>query len=190
MKNPNLTVRRAGPSDYAAIERLAAKYYRGNLSPEEQKEGFLSAQLSLGQIAAMGDDLGIVVAMDQEKAVAFACASRSDFQDQPPIVRHMLGELARFQFMAQPMVIKDVFVYGPVCIDAAYRGLGLLRKMYEQMKEQVSIYPLGIAFVADDNPASMGAHIHGLGMQAVGRFDYLGKDFQALAFGTRPGESC
>ncbi len=183
MNTPStLTVRRALPSDYAGIQRLAAKYHKASLSPEDQRGGFLSAQFSLQQIADMGDALGIIVAVDCEAVVAFACASRCDFPGQPPIVRHMLAQLAQFRFRGHPMDATETFVYGPVCIEAAFRGRGLLRAMYECMKRHAAAYRTGIAFVADDNPASLGAHVEGLGMQPVGRFEFMGNGYQAIAF--------
>ncbi len=185
MQTQTLTVRRARRADYAGIQHLAATYYKGNLSPDAQKGGFLSAQFSLQQITGMGDDLGIMVAVDHDEVVAFACASRCDYPGQPPIVQHMLDQLAQFRFMGHPIDVRKTFVYGPVCIDAAFRKRGLLRCLYECMKREVGGYRTGIAFVADDNPASLGAHVDGLGMQQVGRFDFTGKGYQALAFDMR-----
>jgi hypothetical protein len=39
-----------------------------------------------------------------------------------------------------------------------------------------------VAFVADDNPRSLAAHIRRLSMEKVARFNYGGKDYHSIAF--------
>ncbi len=68
--------RRATPSDYSGIVDLAAANHRDSLTLDEQRQGFLSARFSLGQVAAMAEDLGIVVAVAEERVAGFMCASR------------------------------------------------------------------------------------------------------------------
>lgn len=76
-----------------------------------------------------------------------------------------------------------VFIYGPVCIDRAYRGRGLLRGLYETLRREVAgRYDIGVAFVADDNPRSLRVHVDGLGMGDVGEFVFWGKQYHILAF--------
>ena len=56
----SIEYRRAGPDDYAEIVRLQRVNYIGNLSEEERREGFLSAEFSLEQVAAIATNLGIL----------------------------------------------------------------------------------------------------------------------------------
>lgn len=57
-----MEIKLAAPADYQAIVALANRCYIGNLSPEEQKGGFLSANFTGEQVAEMVADPGIIVA--------------------------------------------------------------------------------------------------------------------------------
>ena len=58
--------------------------------------------------------------------------------------------------------------YGPVCLDAAWRGKGVLKRLYAAVKAHTSHdYDVGALFIDDDNPHSLAAHVQGLGMTAL-----------------------
>ena len=54
--------RRAMPQDYPAILRLQSENFIANLSKAGRKEGFLSAEFSLEQVASIAEDLGTTIA--------------------------------------------------------------------------------------------------------------------------------
>ncbi|MEK6801492.1 MAG: hypothetical protein AABZ34_02330 [Nitrospirota bacterium] len=63
------------------------------------------------------------------------------------------------------------------------RGRGLLRGLYEALhKEVAGRYDVGVAFVTDDNPPSLRAHVDGLGMDRVGALVFSEKRQHILAF--------
>ncbi len=183
-----MNIRRATPGDYSGIFELAAACYEQNLSPAERRQGFLSAQFTSRQIADMAEDLGIIVASEEERVVGFACASRFDGEGQPPIVKTMIAEFERIHFRGRPLQEYRLFLYGPACLDPAYRGRGLLRRLYREINRGVAgKYDVGSAFVSEDNPHSLKAHVDGLGMSDVGRFAHDGRDYHILAFAVEPG---
>ncbi|OIR11475.1 hypothetical protein GALL_69680 [mine drainage metagenome] len=185
-----LEIRRAAEADFPGICALAGSYYRENPAPADRRQGFLSARFSLQQIADMANGLGIVIASDAGQVAGFACASRCDWTGQPAIVRHLVDHLSRYRFHGRPIDRDKVFVYGPVCIDADYRGRGILRNMYQYLQRGMEgRYSAGVAFVADDNEASLRAHIDGLGMSKIGEFEYRGRIYQALAFDIATAEA-
>ena len=115
--------------------------------------------------------------------VAFLCASRRDFSDPPPFYPEMMQALDSISFQGCPIKSYNFFIYGPVCIDSSHRGSGLLRKLYSALLRQATgIYEVGIAFVAEDNPNSLQAHIKGLNMMVVGDFKFRGHRNYLLAF--------
>ena len=158
--------------------------YLANLSLEERADGFLSAEFTYAQIAAMAADLGIMVACDSKESVlAYVCGSPRDFNHQSPVVAKMLDSFATAEFEGRPLNSYKTFIYGPVCIRSAHRGRGLLRGLYEQLTREVAgTFEVGVAFVARSNPHSLRAHVAGLGMTEVGDFEVNGNVYVTLAF--------
>jgi L-amino acid N-acyltransferase YncA len=179
-------IRRAITDDYEGILRLQATYYVNNLGEDERRGGFLSAEFSLSQITDMADDLGIVVARDGDRVVGYMCASRTDFEPRPPILDSMFRCLEKVLFRGKVLVEAPMFVYGPVCIDLPYRGRGLLRKMLATLQSGLeSRFEVGVAFVAADNLRSLEAHVKGLGMAKVGRFEHGGSRYYVVALAVK-----
>jgi hypothetical protein len=74
-----------------------------------------------------------------------------------------------------------------VCISRAYRRKGLLRGLFEEQKRQLAgKFEVGVALIARTNQHSLDAHIAGLGMTDVGRFELNGNVFATVAFRARP----
>lgn len=175
--------RRARPEDFAAILAIQSANYIANLRPEERGEGFLSAEFTPSQIAAMASDIGIFVAVDPANVLGYLCAFRRDFDHRSPVLAKMLETFPEARFNGQPLGSYESFVYGPVCIERRHRGRGLLRGLYEALLREVAgRFEIGVAFVARANPHSLRAHIRGLGMTEVGEFEVNGNAYVTLAF--------
>jgi hypothetical protein len=130
--------RRATPLDYSAILRLQSENFIGNLPPEERQEGFLSAEFASRQVAELAEDLGTTVASVAGAVVAFLCAFRSEFNHGSPVIAKMLESYHRVKFEGKELSSYSSYIYGPVCIDRAYRGRGLLRGLYEAQKQELA----------------------------------------------------
>jgi predicted GNAT superfamily acetyltransferase len=174
----------AKPQDYSAILRLQSANFIGNLSTEERKEGFLSAEFTSRQVAEMAEDLGTTIASVDGAVVAFLCAFRNEFNHGSPVIAKMVENYDRVHFDGKALSSYNSYVYGPVCIDRAYRRRGLLRGLYEaQKRELAGRFEVGVAFVSRTNPHSLEAHVAGLGMTEVGEFELKGNVYVILAFG-------
>jgi hypothetical protein len=175
--------RRAIPDDYAHIVRLNAANFIGNLAEDDRRDGFLSALFSLQQVAAMAEDLGIMVALEGQVLAGFVCAFRNDFDHGSPVVAKMIESYDRVKFEGRPLTEYRTYAYGPVCIDRRNRRKGLLRGLYEAQKQDLAgQFEVGVALIARNNPHSMQAHIAGLGMTEIGEFEVNGNIFATAAF--------
>ena len=175
--------RRAKPNDYPAILDLQNANYIANLSAEERKQGFLSAQFSLEQTAQIAEDLGTIVAVVDGRVAGFLCAFRNEFETGSPVIARMLDSYDRLVFAGRPLSAFRSYIYGPVCIGREQRGRGLLRGLYEaQKKDLAGQFEIGVAFVSRDNPHSLSAHIAGLGMVEAGDFELRGNRYATLTF--------
>lgn len=175
--------RRARPEDYPAILDLQSANFIANLSAEERKEGFLSAQFTVEQTAQIAEDLGAMVALVDNLVGGFLCAFRKEFDTGSPVIATMLASYDRLTFHGKPLTSFSSYIYGPVCIGRNYRRRGLLRGLYEaQKKDLAGQFEIGVAFVSRNNPHSLSAHVAGLGMIEAGDFDFKGNIYASLAF--------
>src|SRR6185503_17632179 len=124
---PTVAFRRALAIDYPQILKLQSANFIVNLAVEERKEGFLSAQFSAAQTAAIAEDLGTMVAVVDDQVAGFLCAFRNEFQTGSPVIAKMLESYDRLFFGDRPLSSFKSYIYGPVCIGRDYRRRGLLR---------------------------------------------------------------
>ena len=182
-----LVFRRAKPRDYSGILRLQSANFVGNLSEEQQREGFLSAEFSPGQVAEMAEDLGTTIATVDGDVVAFLCAFRNEFDHGSPVIAKMLDNYALIKFDGKPLSSYHSYIYGPVCIHPDYRRRGLLRGLFEAQKQDLAgEFDVGVAFVSRSNSHSLNAHVAGLGMAEAGDFELKGNVYAILAFRVPP----
>ena len=175
--------RRAGPEDYFSIVRLQRANYIGNLTEEERREGFLSAEFTLEQIAAIATDLGIAIVTIGDDVAGCLCGIRREFDHGSPVVAKMIESYDQARFEGKPLRAFNSYIYGPVCIARQHRRHGLLRGLYEfQKKDLAGRFEIGVALVSHSNPHSMQAHVGGLGMTEAGEFEVNGNLFAILAF--------
>lgn len=66
-----------------------------------------------------------------------------------------------------PALLENNWFYGPVCINADYRGQGVLQSLYKTMSEFNNGKP--VAFINQDNVRSVQAHLKS-GMREAARF--------------------
>ena len=179
----SIEYRGAQPSDYPAILDLQSANFIANLSEEDRREGFLSAQFTPQHTAQIAEDLGIMVAVVDDRVAGFLCAFRNEFETGSPVIAAMIAAYDRLSFEGRPLSSFRSYIYGPVCIGKEYRGRGLLRGLYEaQKKELAGQFDIGVAFVARNNPHSLNAHVAGLGMIEAGDFTVNDNVYTALAF--------
>jgi hypothetical protein len=173
----------ATPDDYAGILALQGANYLPNLPAREREGGFLSAQFTRAQLASIADDLGIVVAKSAGDVVAYVCAHRATLTPLPPVVAAMIRCAREASFRGSALAAARLFVYGPVCIAGAHRGRGLLRRLYGAVRAAMAgEFDFGITLVSDDNAHSLRAHVAGLGMDDLRRFEHDGRAYHLLAF--------
>lgn len=175
--------RRAMPADYSALVRIAEENARDTLSDTERKSGFITGHFTPEKLAGMNDNLAIVVAEDGGAITGFLCAATRDLPNPAPIVRAMLASYARVSFRGRLLSDWNSFIYGPVCVAAAYRGQGLLKGLFAELKRELrGRFEVGVAFVDRENFHSLRAHVQGLGMSDAGIFKFNSRDYHILAF--------
>ncbi|WP_395006064.1 hypothetical protein [Undibacterium sp.] len=181
--------RQAKPSDISGILTLQSRNLLSNLSEAEQKNGFVTTAFTVAQIEALLDYGGVFVALETsaddqtESVIGYAFAGTWAYFAQWPIFPFMLARMPTLHFEGRAITEANSFQYGPVCVDAAYRGLGVFPRLFEVMRlGMCARYPIGITFINRLNPHSYHAHTKKLGMTVIDEFEFNGRPYYGLAF--------
>lgn len=159
-----LEIARAGEGDLDGVLDLLARN-------QPDRGGSLSASFARPQLAAMFADMPTIVARRDGKVVGFLITYVPKGESLQPIIRAMLAAYAGG---------AGAYVYGPICVDAAERGRGIARAMFDELRRLLPGRE-GILFIRRDNPASLRAHAK-MGMREVGSFVFGGRDHVILAY--------
>jgi hypothetical protein len=177
--------RRVSEADYVGMLALQEANLFENVAPAARPQGFLSARFSREHFARMDADVGVMVAVDAGRVAGYACASGIELNREFPLLAAMLGHYALVSFRGRTLADQNSFVYGPVCVDSAYRGRVVVRGLYQSVRAMAADrFEVGVGFVAEDNPHSLAAHVTGLGMHDVGGFEFKSRRYRVVAFTT------
>jgi hypothetical protein len=178
-------IKQATPADYPGILKLQSANQPEQLNEEEKKQGFVVSNFTAEALDAMNKALGILVAVSDDEVAGFVCMAPTEPLPGHPVIQAMFTTFPQQQFNGKALSQQRVFIYGPVCIDKNRRGQGILKKLFAGVKDFVqSHYDVGVAFINDDNPHSLSAHVQGLKMTALTPFDCDGQRYQLVAFHT------
>jgi hypothetical protein len=183
MTQPPILYRKASPADFAGILRLQHQNLVTTLTEEDLSQGFLSIEYTREQLHKINSDLGIFIAAQDKAIIGYLMAESVEFAVGSPLISNMLKRLKDVVIDDIPLTSSFLFVYGPVCIDRQFRGLGILEGLFRIMKEALwADYDIGIAFVSQRNPRSLQAHMAKLGMRVIDEFEFGGEKYYTLAF--------
>jgi hypothetical protein len=176
-------LRVATPTDAPAIAELANQYTYQRLDATERQGGFLTGSFSGPALQAMLASVPGQVVYYHEELVGFVVNSRLAPESYPPLVKEICALLPALTYRRRALADYRWFFYGPVLVHKAYRGHGLLQQLFRA--SQVALagrFDLGIAFIAEENTASLGVHTQKLGLEIVGTLVFQGTAYTILAF--------
>jgi GNAT superfamily N-acetyltransferase len=157
-----------------AIERADASHIDGilKLADENAPErgGELTGSLQRPAVEEAIYNLPCIVACSEGRVVGFVL-SWEKHASRNACVRAMLE--------AYPGP-SDAYVYGPVCVEASARGLGISTKMFEKLRELLP-HREGILFIKATNESSLRAH-RKMGMRKTAKFIFDGKEFFVFTY--------
>jgi len=182
--------RRLHPRDLPSLLELQETNLFENLPMEQRKDGFLSARFAAEQFAQMNREAAVVVAEDHRRIVSYACSAGVNFSRQFPILDAMIAAFGRLTYLGMTLIDARVCIYGPVCVDRAWRGRGVLRGVVARMKEELAgQFDVAAAFISKANSRSLAAHVEGLGMTVLGDYAFGTGRYWIVAFSIPPADS-
>ena len=172
--------------DIAQIEELQKKYHVSFISEEDKKSGFVTTLFTREQLTELIEqEDGISLACDGDKVVAYAMAGSWEFWSKWPLFQYMIADLENVTYLGQQLTTRNSYQYGPVCIDMAYRGQGLLENLFTHSARQMGRrYPILITFINHLNPRSFTAHTRKVGMDVIKDFAFNGNNYYELGYDT------
>jgi hypothetical protein len=171
--------------DIDGILNLQAQNLYTNLSSDELADGFVTTPFTLELIRSLLAQDGAFVAESEGKIVGYILAGGWDFYAQWEIFRLMIARLPELNFQGEKIEVDRSFQYGPVCIDRALRGSGILSQMFETMQSSFAPrLPIGVTFINKLNHRSLAAHHRKLNLEIIDEFEFNNGHFHTLAFST------
>lgn len=142
--------------DTQGILSLQEKYLFQNLSDLERRKGFVTTPFSTNQIENIIQQNGIFIAENENNVIiAYAFAGSWEYFKQWEIFNVMVSRFPELAFHGKAINTKNSFQYGPICIDEAYRGKGLLNQLFEEIRiELLKTYSISITFINKINVIS------------------------------------
>lgn len=179
-----MLIRRVTDRDYPDLLQLQESNLIENLPTEQHKDGFLSARFAAEQFAQMNREAAVAVAENHGRIVGYACSAGVDFSRQFPILAAMIATFRRLTYLGTTLIDARVCIYGPVCVDRAWRERGVLRGLIARIKAELAgQFDVAAAFISKANSRSLAVHVDGLGMTLLGDYVFEAGRYWIVAFG-------
>ena len=146
--------------DLLQILALQDPNLRTNLSDAEiQREGFLTLKHDFVLLEKMNDPYPHIVAKDQNELIGYALVMRKAFFEDLPLLANLQQQLKNLNFRGEKLPEARFFVMGQVCVQQEYRGQGVFRGLYQEMKTRMQPYfDFIITEISLANKRSLKAH--------------------------------
>lgn len=178
--------RNAVLSDIPQIMELQKKYHIASISDLDKPDGFVTTLFTRSQF----DDLitkenGIALAVEGGQVIAYVMAASWSFWSTWPLFTYMISDLPNMEYMGHTLTVENSYQYGPICIDKAFRGTEVLKKLFDFSRSQFQIrYPILITFINKINTRSYEAHTRKLGLDVIKSFIFNENNYYALGYDT------
>jgi hypothetical protein len=177
-------IARMSDTDISQIMNIQSENQRSNLTPSQQKNGYLSIAFSEDEFTDFNDNLCVAVARDEHEVIGYCCVSSAVFNAQFPILHQIVASISSYavpETQDIPTEEKSC-IYGPACIALPHRGKDVLQKLstfaLEIAKERG--YAYCFSFIAADNVRSLKAHKK-LSFHTVGTVHHNNNEYVVIA---------
>lgn len=146
-----------------------------HLSIEEaSNEGFVTAEYSVEFLKAMHDVHPSIIAKDDDAVVGYALVATHPISEQHPLLADLFASIDKVIYKGASLKGKKYVVVGQLCVGKAYRGQGLVQRMYQFYRESLKdSYDYLVTDVVQTNQRSIKAHLK-TGFTVVDTLEYEG----------------
>ncbi|GGZ76858.1 GNAT family N-acetyltransferase [Streptomyces subrutilus] len=176
--------RYATGADAPAMAALFAANHHDALTPDRRRaQGFVQGAFGEDALRAMADGGELLLAEDGSRlAGLLALSVAADLPHPPPPVRALLAAQDALHWRGRPLRDVRWLLYGPVVVDAAFRGHGVARGLYARaVAEAAGRAEALVAFIEAGNEPSRRVHVDAFGMTPLGDYEAAGRTYTAVA---------
>jgi hypothetical protein len=141
---------------------------------EAGKEGFLTAEYSIETLQQMHLYQPSIIAKDGDKIAGYVIVTTKDSYGQHPLLDSLFDSIDALNYNGDSLKNINYILVGQLYVGKAYRGIGLVQKMYTYYQQCLSKeYQYLITDVAQENPRSIKAHLK-TGFNIIHTIEYGG----------------
>ena len=172
--------------DIEKVLELHSKYQIDSIKQEDKKDGFITTAFTKEQMVDLITlEQGLFIAIENEKIVAYVMSASWKFWSRWPMFAFMMEDLPNLEYLGQKLSVQNSYQYGPVCVDIEYRGSGVLEKIFDFARENMSKrFPILVTFINKINPRSYEAHTKKLKLEVIKEFSYNNNNYYELVYDT------
>ncbi|MCL1141264.1 GNAT family N-acetyltransferase [Shewanella gaetbuli] len=181
-----INYRLANLADVAPLLVLERTHVNAELA---QADPSLQGQaLSSAQLTQLINQHWIMLAEDDGKIVGYVIATHWSFFNNQGLYSNILNRLAKLECVHPSSFVNISEInscqYGPIWIEATYRGTGIFAELVNALYRQLSRhFAFVVAYIADENARSFAAHTKYANMQVMDFFSYQQRDYYLLLKG-------
>ncbi|PIE98303.1 MAG: GNAT family acetyltransferase [Treponema sp.] len=170
--------------DIEAVSELQKKYHVSTVSDEDRPDGFVTTLFTPEQFKSIiEEENGLAIACDKGRVVAYAMSASWKYWSAWPMFAFMIKDLPSVTYLGKQLSEDNSFQYGPVCVDKAYRGKGVVQNIFEfSRREFKKRFPIMITFINKTNPRSFKAHTEKAGFEVIKSFEYNNNNYYELGY--------
>jgi L-amino acid N-acyltransferase YncA len=153
-----------------------------NISAEEKsKEGFVTVEHSFETISQLAKNLPQFVAVNaNDKVVGYVLAMDENTKAIIPVLQPMFSLFNSLEYNSIQLSTQKIVVCGQACIDKEFRGIGLVGKLYNFMRENLhKQFECCVTEIATSNVRSRSAHKK-VGFEEIHSFNDGKEDWEVV----------
>lgn len=157
------------------IKALQEENLRTNITDEEAlSQGFLTASYTMEYLREMNAAAPTVIAKDGDIIAGYAMVATQAVRSGHDLMADLFDTIDRTTYHDKLLKETDYVVVGQLCVAKAYRGLGLVQKLYGHFRDcYADRYEYLVTDVAQANTRSLKAHMKS-GFQVIDTLTYGG----------------
>jgi len=178
-----MQIKIADLSEIDSTLKLHYKYQIDSIAEEDKKDGFVTTPFTPQELADLiNRENGLFIAKQDDEVMAYVMAASWEYWSDRPMFQFMMKDLSSLSYKEHILSTQNSYQYGPVCVDKRARGTGLLEKIFEFSKAEMSKkYPVLVTFVNKANPRSYEAHRRKLGLDIIQEFEFNNNRYYEMA---------
>jgi len=143
---------------------------------EKKKEGFVTVHHTFEILKAMNGKCAHVIAKYNNQVVGYALCMLKEFKEDIEVLQPMFKKIDDYINKGETYIVM-----GQICIDKAFRKLGIFRGLYQYMKQQLqSDFSMIVTEVDAANTRSLNAH-YAVGFRLLHSYNSKGQDWALIA---------